>query len=131
MISSAPANAADDYNQAVPGSPPSGMSCYSNSYLDACFKKYGDQLWVRNHSASSPAYMQWENWLYMTNGGWELYRQGNCTTTQLNVGQWGVCNKDFYENTTERWDGTGSMLRWRIISGASISSWGPYYLNDQ
>lgn len=56
------------------------------SHSVACWKPYGDVLWISNNSTL----------------GSTLYRQGTCTFTSNG---WGYCNKDMYE---------GSLIKLRV-----------------
>ncbi|WP_019854254.1 hypothetical protein [Actinopolyspora mortivallis] len=90
--------AAPDYewNKASPGTPPSGIPCSEPiPGAIACFEPYGDKYWVKDtvadgHSAAA----DWDNY---RNGNW--YRQGGCVNS-LGKGNWGVCNKNHYEDST-------------------------------
>ncbi|MEV4658637.1 hypothetical protein [Micromonospora sp. NPDC049301] len=102
FVMATPASAAPAYetNYAVRGTPPSsGLSCRPVSgVLQACFEAYGDKWWLRrDSSAYSGVGIEWENY---RNGS--LYRNGECVS-YLPVGTWGVCNKDYYEDSTLSW----------------------------
>ncbi|MEU5719775.1 hypothetical protein AB0G71_29205 [Streptomyces sp. NPDC020403] len=57
---------------------------------------------------------------------------GTCSAYQLNNGQWGVCNKDFYENTSKNYyEGYGSRVRWQIVAGTTFGPWSAWQTNNQ
>ncbi|MET8568963.1 hypothetical protein [Streptomyces sp. NPDC004783] len=128
-LGTSPAQAAD-YDQATPGSLPSDAICTSVTSGNGCFRKYGDQFWVRKWDAVSFD-VRWENELW-DGQRWLTYRMGTCTAYTLDVGQWGVCNKDFYENSsTNAYGSQGSRLRWQIVAGTSFGPWSSWHLNNQ
>ncbi|MEF2528980.1 MULTISPECIES: hypothetical protein [Streptomyces] len=128
-LGASPAPADLDY--ATPGSLPSDALCMSVTSGNGCFRKYGDQFWVRNwDSPGTGLEVRWENALW-DGSRWQTYRTGSCSAYELNTGQWGVCNKDFYENSsTNKWGFKGSQVRWRIVAGTSFGPWSPWHLND-
>ncbi|MFF3751859.1 hypothetical protein ACFYYH_15600 [Streptomyces sp. NPDC002018] len=74
--------------------------------------------------------MDWQNELW-DGQYWLAYRSGSCSASQLNTGQWGVCNKDLYENTSiNHYEGRGSKVRWRIVACTSIGEWSPWHANN-
>jgi hypothetical protein len=115
----APANAsaaapAYDLDIAVAGSPPAFDvgDCESNTEVLVCFQKYGDKIWVLDldsdgHSAEG----YWENYLW-DGSDWVFYRNGYCDD-HLTTTQWGYCNKDIYEDSTNpnAYGGKGSGIR--------------------
>ncbi|EID52706.1 hypothetical protein [Saccharomonospora xinjiangensis] len=84
---------------AVAGTPPSsGLVCKSVTGAYACFEHYGDKWWVKDTATDgASAVVIWDNY---RNGS--LYRQGECQN-RLGSGQWGVCNKNYYEDSTLDW----------------------------
>lgn len=104
--SSAPADVATgvsaavetELDRAVAGDPPSGLECVSTTGARACFEKQGDKWWVLDTAAdSASADAVWQNY---RNGS--LHRQGICRNS-LGNGKWGVCNKNYYEDSGVRW----------------------------
>jgi hypothetical protein len=89
---------AGEFNQAVAGSPPSGLPCIATTGAIACYQEYGDRWWVKDTALdSASAEAVWENY---RNG--RLYRSGICRNS-LGNGNWGVCNKNYYEDSTIWW----------------------------
>lgn len=87
--------AAVELDHAVAGTPPSGLDCVSVTGATACFEHYGDRWWVKDTAAdSASAEARWDNY---RNGS--LYRSGICRNG-LGNGKWGVCNKNYYEDST-------------------------------
>lgn len=87
-----------ELNQAVAGNPPSGLPCVKTTGATACFEASGDKWWVKDTAgdgASAEAF--WQNY---RNGS--LYRTGVCRNS-LGNGEWGVCNKNYYEDSGLRW----------------------------
>ncbi|MGW0432012.1 hypothetical protein ACWDV4_05640 [Micromonospora sp. NPDC003197] len=83
-----------EWNTAEAGTPPSGLPCVSTTGAIACFQAYGDKWWVKDTSGdSASAVAHWANY---RNGA--LYRQGGCRNG-LGSGKWGVCNKNYYEDS--------------------------------
>lgn len=83
-----------EVDQAVAGTPPSGLPCISITGAIACFDADGDQWWVKDTAAdSASAEVDWDNYL---NGS--LYRSGICRNS-LGANTWGVCNKNYYEDS--------------------------------
>ncbi|MFD1149021.1 hypothetical protein [Saccharothrix hoggarensis] len=110
-----------EYNQAVEGTPPSGLSCAVTTGATACFEAEGDKWWVRDTAAdSASAEAGWQN-IYQGS----FYRAGVCRNS-LGYGTWGVCNKNYYENSTVKWaacvyDGSAQTLircSARVTAGA-------------
>jgi hypothetical protein len=97
--------------------------CVTHSGAEACFEKHGDKIWVLDTSGNGvEADADWENFLRDTTGGWTQYRAGACLNT-LTHGNWGVCNMDFYEDTTfNHYGGYGSGLRLAACDGGACSS---------
>lgn len=81
------------------GTPPSsGLNCRSITGARVCFEHYGDKWWVRDTASDgASAVVLWDNY---RNGS--LYRQGECQN-RLGSGNWGVCNKNYYEDSTLVW----------------------------
>jgi hypothetical protein len=87
--------AASEIDQAVAGSPPSGLPCVATTGATACFEAYGDKWWVKDtDSDSASAEALWQNFR-----GGSLYRDGICRNS-LGNGTWGVCNKNYYEDSS-------------------------------
>ena len=123
-----------EVDTAVAGSrPPStGVSC--RSYVDdggrllseACFQLHGDKIWVRDDLVDGHAAVgAWQNYLRDPSGTWVLYRYGRCDN-KMGAGSWGVCDKNFYEDTTSpnALGGTGSGLR--LFACTSVDCIFPY-----
>lgn len=103
-----------------PGSPPSAQ---------ACFRPYGDQIWVYDFDTPYAAIGEWQNQLYY-GGTWNHYRSGDCQSLQ-GEGQWGLCNYDFYEDsTTHKYGDQGSRVRFRACGPWGCSSWSPWWRNN-
>lgn len=80
---------------------------------EACFELHGDRIWVYDARGDGLAtYGQWQNYLRNPSRTWVLYREGTCKNS-LGHGHWGVCDKDFYEDSTSpnAVGGQGSGLR--------------------
>jgi hypothetical protein len=80
--------------------PPSALPCATdiplNPRVQACWEASGDKIWMRNIDNSGfEGVLYWSN--YYPNDA-NLYRNGKCLN-KLPDGQWGVCNKDMYENS--------------------------------
>ncbi|WP_028662054.1 hypothetical protein [Saccharomonospora saliphila] len=90
--------AAADYelNYAVAGSPAGAdLVCGSVNAVQVCYQAYGDRWWIRDTAADgASAAVDWDNY---RNGS--LYREGMCVNS-LGQGQWGQCNKNYYEDST-------------------------------
>ncbi|MBB4959607.1 hypothetical protein [Micromonospora polyrhachis] len=104
VLTSAPASASPsdiqpmvsyEWNTAEAGSPPSGIPCVSTTGAIACFQANGDKWWVKDTSSDSASAVA--NWVNYRNGS--LYRKGGCRNG-LGSGKWGVCNKNYYEDST-------------------------------
>ncbi|MFB7496620.1 hypothetical protein ACFC09_18360 [Streptomyces sp. NPDC056161] len=113
-----------EWDTAEAGSPPSGMACVDLTGSTACFQKYGDKWWVKDtdpdgHSATA----SWKNTLW-NGSAWILYRQGSCVN-KLGAGKWGVCNKDYYEQSSKNYYGyPGSSLAWQAcIYDSTAGTW--------
>ncbi|GAA2706744.1 hypothetical protein [Micromonospora olivasterospora] len=122
----------DAPDNAVPGSPPTGLHCTATQGVQGCFKKYGDQWWVQDTASDVTAYaaVLWENHLRDGSGSWGLYRSGECNN-RLGDGRWGVCNKDYWEDSSHNaWGGYGSRLRWRSCGVYGCTSWSNWVYND-
>ncbi|MFD4643079.1 hypothetical protein ACFWN2_37615 [Lentzea sp. NPDC058436] len=88
---------ADGVNFAVAGTLPSRSQLVCHSYTDVeiCYEKGGDHWWVQDQdSDGESAGVYWQNY---RDGA--LYRDGWCMTS-LGTGNWGQCNKDYYEDST-------------------------------
>ncbi|MGW1958359.1 hypothetical protein ACWCPI_37370 [Streptomyces sp. NPDC001920] len=121
--------AASEIDYAVAGSPPSDRICTSAQGSTGCFRKYGDQWWVLDTDSPYAAIVNWENQLW-DGASWRSYRNGNCENL-LGEGNWGVCNKDYYENSSLNAYGSyGSRLRWRACGVFGCSSWTSWTLNN-
>jgi hypothetical protein len=106
--------AVEEVDTAVAGTPPafSANECTNNNVTKVCFEPHGDKVWVLDlASDGNAASGLWENYLW-NGGAWQLYRQGMCMN-KLSYGHWGVCNKDFYEDSTNpnAYGSKGSGLR--------------------
>lgn len=87
-------------------------TCTTWDDTEACFQPYGDFIWVKDLVADGhSAYGEWVNNLRDGYGLWYGYRSGTCTNN-LGYGKWGVCSKDFYENSTDpnAYGGQGSEI---------------------
>ena len=104
---------ATEYDRAVASGPPSStLPCIPTLGALACYQAYGDRWYVqdtRADGASAEAF--WQNYR-----GGNLYREGICRNS-LGNGKWGVCNKNYYENSFIRWaacvynGSTGEVVR--------------------
>jgi hypothetical protein len=94
--------AAYEWNVAVAGSVPSGLHCTERAGAKACFQPNGDKWWVKDTKADGhSATASWEN--YLCDGSeCDLYRDGSCVN-ELGSGEWGVCNKNYYEGSIVLW----------------------------
>ncbi|WP_203692613.1 hypothetical protein [Catellatospora coxensis] len=120
-----------EYNLASTGVRSGDTICHfpEHAGIGTCFKKTGDQLWVRGTPSSGTVELQWQNELYVGGGSWSLYRQGYCASGH--GGLWAVCNKDFYENSTEHLYGwSGSRIRWRACTLTTCGEWATWARND-
>ncbi|WP_017975508.1 hypothetical protein [Actinopolyspora halophila] len=84
-------------NYAVAGNlpPRSELVCRSVPAVEICYEASGDHWWVQDQSSDgASAVVYWENFR-----GGSLYRSGFCVNS-LSSGQWGQCNKNYYENST-------------------------------
>ena len=121
------AEPAFEENYAVYVPIPAVDACVEIGDGKACFKKYGDTIIVLDKVDDSRAvWAQWSNWLW-DGDEWQLYRHGYCMTNVNMSGNWGTCNKDFYEDSTYHALGNrGSGLRLAIcdrFSGCSADIW--------
>lgn len=115
-----------EWDTAVAGTPPQDFSggCVTMTGAKACFEKNGDKWWVLDtvgdgHSATA----SWENWLY-DGVEWVVWRSGSCVN-KLGKGNWGVCNKEYYENSTINVYGfAGSEVFWEAcIYDSANGTW--------
>jgi hypothetical protein len=84
-----------EIDRAKKGTYPGGLSCVTVTGAQACFEAYGDKWWVKDTVADgASAVVYWDNY---RNGS--LYRIGRCEN-RLGSGNWGVCNKNYYEGST-------------------------------
>lgn len=107
------------------GAPPAGLPCAVTTGARACFEKSGDRWWVLDTSSDGhSATASWTNWLGDYQNGYTVdYREGSCVN-KLGSGRWGVCNKDYYEDTTPHAYGIGSLLAWQAcVYDASAGTW--------
>jgi len=112
------AAAAPEFNRAVAGFPPNTLPCIDTPGAKACYNNNDDSWWVLDTARDgASAEARWEN---ERNGG--LYRSGICRNS-LGYDKWGVCNKNYYED---------SLIRWRacVYNGStgtlvSCSDWAP------
>ncbi|MFI5924760.1 hypothetical protein ACIA3K_02140 [Micromonospora sp. NPDC051543] len=121
---SAPPDPADEWNYATPGSPPSDLICAThkqgNVNAKGCLRLYGDQWWSVNVRGED-MYLVWKNTLW-NGASWVLYREGTCFN-DLGAGSWGVCNKDYYENSSVNAFGyKGSELIFQVCSALGCSA---------
>ncbi|MCG5452164.1 MULTISPECIES: hypothetical protein [Micromonospora] len=106
-----------------------GPSSSSSSPAQACFRAYGDQIWVYDRDTPYAAIGEWQNQLYY-GGTWHNYRSGDCQNLE-GEGAWGVCNYDFYEDgTTHRYRDQGSRVRFRACGAWGCSGWSPWWRNN-
>ncbi|GHH80465.1 hypothetical protein GCM10018781_60900 [Kitasatospora indigofera] len=102
----------------------------------SCFQKYGDVLQVRTGASDANGNIrrmsvQWKNELKDKNGNWNLYRYGECFN-DLGTDLYGVCNKDFYEDsTTNKLGGKGSRLAIKHCIQGVCEPWSIWFRNDQ
>jgi hypothetical protein len=77
-------------------------------YVPSAERIYVYDAWKDGYAVSA----QWENYLRDPNGNWVLYRRGHCTNS-LGFGNWGYCQKNFYQDDTypNAVGGQGSGLR--------------------
>lgn len=86
-----------EWDIAKKGTRPPGLECESlhlgpGRRTQTCFEPHGDKIWVLDdYPDGKSATGAWNNYL---NGS--LYRRGACVN-KLGDGEWGVCNKNFYE----------------------------------
>ncbi|WP_439662049.1 hypothetical protein ACSHWB_11605 [Lentzea sp. HUAS TT2] len=105
--------AADGVEFAVAGTlpPRSQLTCHSYTAVEICYEKGGDHWWVQDQdSDGASAGVYWEN---IRNGS--LYRNGTCITS-LGKGNWGQCNKDYYEDSVLN----GFPCTWNRGAGGDI-----------
>lgn len=137
-VTPALASSFGEFDDAVPGSPPAGLICKSVGASQGCFKKYGDNWWVKSGNPDDFVRVEWRNQLWNPNynpgvGAWDDYRSGYCEAFDIGVGSWGVCAKDYYENSSVNYfSGRGSRVIWRICEYYSdtCSTWSLWTLND-
>jgi len=111
--------AALEVNYAVAGSlpPRSELSCHWRSAVEICYEAYGDRWWVQDQDADgASAAVHWFNYR-----SGSLYRTGLCVNS-LGNGEWGQCNKNYYENSTLY----GNPCTWDRSESSSADCW-----NDQ
>ncbi|MEV4624775.1 hypothetical protein AB0J90_00595 [Micromonospora sp. NPDC049523] len=118
--------AAYEANYAVSASYIQG-DCIGTQELDGCFKKYGDQ-WGSQSWSSGTTRLEWQNQLW--NGSrWVLYREGVCINN-LGLGEPGVCNKDYYEDSSLNAYGSyGSRVRMSLCN-TTCSGWSSWLYNN-
>ena len=108
-MSAAAAEVDAELNFAVAGTPPpkSQMECRSYPAVEICWEPAGDHWWVQDQDSSdnASAGVHWLN--FKNHSGGDLYRQGYCITS-LGKGNWGHCNKDYYEDSSLY----GNACRW-------------------
>ncbi|WP_406416551.1 hypothetical protein OH809_38505 [Streptomyces sp. NBC_00873] len=97
----------------------------------SCFQKYGDVLQVYTAQTDTVMRMsvQWRNEIKKKDGGWELYRYGECFN-DLGTRTFGVCNKDFYENSTVHNGYQGSRISIKHCIKGTCEPWSVWALND-
>jgi hypothetical protein len=121
VMEAVPAVSPYENDTAVYGGDPAQTGIACNQLFDAqdnyaaevCFHLYGDQVWVYDARGDGHAAIgQWSNYLRDADGTWIKYREGECRNS-LGHGQWGVCNKEFFEDSTNpnAEGGHGSGLR--------------------
>jgi hypothetical protein len=119
------ASAADTYekNNAVAGNLPSSVSaadCVQTEGAKVCFQSNSDTWWVKDTAADgASAEAMWSNWLDGQLDS-EAYRSGSCRNT-LGNGQWGYCNKNYYEGSSLR----AQPAVWDRSAGVAVR-FGPY-----
>ncbi|MCW6007267.1 hypothetical protein K1W54_22375 [Micromonospora sp. CPCC 205371] len=86
-----------DYAQSSAG-PTGDYACATHTGVIACFKAYGDVIYVKDIMADG--YAAVAEWSVRTDDP----RSGSCVN-KLTAGKWGVCNKNFVENQTLWLDG--------------------------
>lgn len=101
-----------------------------------CFRKYGDSWYVQDEGADGlQTYVKWTNQLYNSSGNWVNYRTGTCHN-QLGAYNWGVCNKDYYEDSSvNALGGVGSRVSFEVcvdgvISDTCVAYAGGWVYND-
>ena len=134
-----PAWAVDPWETAEPAPnnyPAPNSICQAINAATACFSMSGDDWYVLDRFPDGLAvYVNWQNQLMNNVGSWSLYRSGQCRSN-LGTSNWGVCYKDYYENSTANnaYGGKGSQLRWQACADAGAapdicSSWTPWRNN--
>lgn len=96
-----------------------------------CFQPYGD-VWMVSTSPtdSGRISVQWENRLRNASGAWVTYRTGQCIN-DLGRDQIGVCNKDYYENSSyNALGGYGSMIRYKACTSVACTNFLPWQYNN-
>jgi hypothetical protein len=130
VVEAVPAVAPYENDTAVNGGDPAQTGIACNQLFDAqdnyaaevCFALYGDQIWVYDARGDGKAAIgQWSNYLRNAAGDWILYREGECRNS-LGHGHWGLCNKEFYEDSTNpnAKGGHGSGLRLWACTAATM-----------
>ncbi|WP_329375092.1 hypothetical protein [Streptomyces sp. NBC_01483] len=117
---------------------PQGTICGPSDTFgnQACFRKNGDQWFVYDGSEDllSPE-AEWQNRLAYDNGNtWQnspIYRSGSCENLWP-AGNWGVCNKDYYESSSlNKIGGHGSQVRFRLCPNRDFcSGWSGWIDNN-
>lgn len=87
-----------EWDFAVAGTlpPRSQLVCRSTTPVEICWEKAGDKWWVQDQDSTDHA-STGVSWRNERNGS--LYRKGYCITS-LGKGNWGYCNKNYYEDST-------------------------------
>ncbi|MGW1977992.1 hypothetical protein [Streptomyces sp. NPDC001889] len=113
---------AAESDKAVASGPPSDATCLVSFMANSCFKKYGDSWYLRDLEWDGmDVYADWQNQLRNAGRDWVSYRSGRCTS-ELGSGDWGRCNKDFYEDSAHNAKGGyGSRVRWRACRDQPLS----------
>jgi hypothetical protein len=95
-------------NEITTGGPTAEWLAGQACYVPSVERIYVYDAWKDGHGVSA----QWENYLRDPNGNWVLYRRGYCTNS-LGEGNWGYCQKNFYQDDTypNAVGGQGSGLR--------------------
>ena len=120
----------------APGAPSGCGVTTSTTGARGCFRLYGDVFFVKDDKADgNSVYIRWQNRLTYKNAAWGLYREGRCEY-HGGSGNWGSCNKDFYEmGNTNAHGGTKSQIRIRTCRNVpalpdNCSGWSSWRDND-
>jgi len=99
LLSTASAAAvAVEFNRAVASGQSPMSTCASTTGALACYYQASDTWYVQDTAADgASAEARWEN--YRND---DLYRSGICRNS-LGNGNWGACNKNYYEDSTLWW----------------------------